>query len=153
MRSAARNITAPAGERVKDARVLRGVAGNISGSMNFQDYFPARCALQSLAFAANSRGFPRNTRARIQSISRTSIDPPVPSPFVLSTAGDLHDSSGSAFLIGLWKCYDKNIVDRASVDFSHFYWPALIDFAFEDPLVVATTNAKFHSSAFHRDPT
>lgn len=35
--------------------------------------------------------------------------------------GKARDSSDPLF-IGLWKCYDKNIVKRERVDFPHFYW-------------------------------
>jgi hypothetical protein len=119
----------------------------------FSRLFPR--PLQSLASAVNSRGFPRNIPARMRSITyrhRSSLSRFPPSLLGLFADAGIRDSSGSAFLIGLWKCYDKNIVDRASVDFPHFYWPALIDFAFEGPLAAAMTYVKFRSSAFHRDP-
>jgi len=138
--------------------MLRESYRNISGSMNFQDYFRPLAARCSLLLPTRIPGdSPRNTPARMRSISRTDIDPRSLDSLPLSSASlptqEIRDSSGSALLIGLWKCYDKNIVDRASVDFPHFYWPALIDFAFEGPLAAAMTNVKFRSSAFHRDPT
>jgi len=92
---------------------------NISRSMNFQHYFLSFRSTRSFSSTVKfpGKGF-REIFVWTESMRHRTID--------FGKACDSNDP----LLIGLWKYYDKNIVERMLVDYSHFYWQKFIDSAF-----------------------